>query len=215
MRLIILGAPGAGKGTQASIVSQKLNIPHISTGEIFRDNIKSNTELGKLAEEYIDKGQLVPDEITIRIVKERLEQDDCSRGFILDGFPRTVAQADALESELCKVHQCITKVLDIDVNDDEIVSRMMGRRVCTSCGATYHVKYKPPVIPGKCDVCNQLLEQRHDDTEETLRKRLQVYHRQTEPLIEYYRAKGLLTVVKGEEDVKHTTAKVLRALGVE
>ncbi len=215
MRLIILGAPGAGKGTQASIISQKLDIPHISTGEIFRDNIKSNNELGKLAKEYIDKGQLVPDDITIRIVKRRLDEDDCRRGFILDGFPRTVPQADALESELCKVNQSINKVLDIDVNDDEIVDRMMGRRVCTNCGATYHVKYKPPINPGKCDVCSQSLEQRDDDTEETLRKRLQVYHRQTEPLIEYYRDKGLLTVVRGEEDVKHTTEKVLRAMGVE
>lgn len=214
MRLIILGAPGAGKGTQAKIISQKMNIPHISTGEIFRDNIKNETDLGKLAKEFIDKGQLVPDDITIRIVKNRIEQADCSRGFILDGFPRTVAQADALESSLCKMHQCINKVLDVDVPDEKIIQRMMGRRVCPDCGATYHLIHKPPVNPDKCDVCNGTLKRREDDTEETIRKRLAVYHKQTEPLINYYRDKGLLLVVKGAEDVKETTEKVLRALGV-
>ncbi len=214
MRLIILGAPGAGKGTQASIISEKIGIPHISTGEIFRDNIKNETDLGKLAKEFIDKGQLVPDDITIRIVKNRIEQADCSRGFILDGFPRTVAQANALESSLCKMHQWINKVLDIDVPDEKIIQRMMGRRVCPDCGATYHLIHKPPVNPDKCDVCSGNLKRREDDTEETIRKRLAVYHKQTEPLINYYRDKGLLLVVKGAEDVKDTTEKVLRALGV-
>ena len=214
MRLIILGAPGAGKGTQATIISQKLKIPHISTGEIFRDNIKNETELGKLAKGYIDKGQLVADEVTIRIVKERLEQNDSSKGFILDGFPRTVVQADALEASLCKTNQCINKVLDIDVPDEKIIERMMGRRVCSKCGATYHVAHKPSVIPGKCDICNGDLVQRQDDTEETIRKRLDVYHQQTEPLIQYYKSKGLLVEVKGEDKVQQTTEKVLKALEV-
>ena len=214
MRLIILGAPGAGKGTQATIISQKLKIPHISTGEIFRDNIKNETELGKLAKGYIDKGQLVADEVTIRIVKERLEQNDSSKGFILDGFPRTVVQADALEASLCKTNQCINKVLDIDVPDEKIIERMMGRRVCSKCGYTYHVAHKPSVIPGKCDICNGDLVQRQDDTEETIRKRLDVYHQQTEPLIQYYKSKGLLVEVKGEDKVQQTTEKVLKALEV-
>lgn len=214
MRLIILGAPGAGKGTQATIISQKFNIPHISTGEIFRDNIKKGTDLGKLAKEYIDKGLLVPDDITIEIVKNRIEQEDCSNGYILDGFPRTVAQADALELAVCKTCQGINKVLDIDVPDDKIIERMMGRRVCPNCGATYHLIYKPPVVHGKCGICHYDLARREDDTEDTIRKRLAVYHKQTEPLIQYYKNKGSLIVVKGEDDVSLTTAKVLKALDV-
>ena len=214
MRLIILGAPGAGKGTQATIISQRLNIPHISTGEIFRDNIRNETDLGKLAKGYIDNGQLVPDDVTIKIVKQRLEQNDCGKGFILDGFPRTVTQADALEASLCKMHQSINKVLDVDVSDEKIIKRMMGRRVCSKCGATYHVAHKPSVIPGKCDVCNGDLVQRQDDTEETIKKRLNVYHQQTEPLIQYYKSKGLLVEVKGEDKVQHTTEKVMKALEV-
>lgn len=214
MRLIILGAPGAGKGTQAQMISQKFGIPHISTGEIFRENIRNETELGNLAKEYIDKGQLVPDDITIRIVKKRIEQDDCEKGYILDGFPRTVTQADALESVLCRMHQSINKVLEIDVPDDKIVERMMGRRVCPECGATYHLIHKPPIVPEKCDICQNALVQREDDTEETIRKRLAIYHKQTEPLIQYYREIGLLTIVKGADGVKETTEKVLRALGL-
>lgn len=214
MKLVILGVPGAGKGTQAAVISQKLGIPHISTGEIFRDNIKNNTELGKLAKEYIDKGKLVPDEVTIKIVKQRLEQDDCVRGFILDGFPRTVAQADALELSLCKHHQRINKVLDIEVSDNEIVKRMAGRRVCPVCGLTYHIDFKPPQFAGRCDSCEGILVHREDDKEETVRERLRVYHAQTEPLIEYYKEKGLLAAVDGGHGVEETTEKVMRVLDV-
>lgn len=213
MRLIVLGAPGAGKGTQADIISQKLNIPHISTGDIFRENIKNQTQLGKIAKEYIDNGRLVPDEITIEIVSNRLKEKDCINGFILDGFPRTVVQADALEEKLSADNLIIDMVLDIEVSDELLLDRMIGRRVCLSCKATYHIKNNPPTVEGKCNVCKADLVQRNDDTEETVSKRISVYHERTEPLIRYYKGKGLLAEINGEGQVQTITEKIFKALG--
>lgn len=213
MRMILLGAPGAGKGTQASMLSKKLNIPHISTGDIFRNNIKDRTELGMKAKEYIDKGMLVPDSLTIDIVKDRLEQQDCVNGFILDGFPRTINQAEYLDAVLKSLNSKLDVVLNIWVPDDEIIKRMSGRRVCTNCGATYHTIYQMTKNDGICDVCQSPVIQRADDKEETVLKRLLTYHEQTEPLIVYYKEK--VVTVKGKEDVSHTTSDVLEALGVK
>ncbi|MGE5328558.1 MAG: adenylate kinase [Deltaproteobacteria bacterium] len=212
MRLIILGAPGAGKGTQADIISQKLNIPHISTGDIFRENIKNQTELGRIAKEYMDKGSLVPDEITIDMVGRRLKEKDCVNGFILDGFPRTVAQANALEDKLAKDNLKIDMVLNIEAADELILERMIGRRVCSNCKATYHIIYTPPVIDGKCNTCGTALIQRVDDTEETVKKRMSVYHEQTEPLIQYYKERKLLTEINGEGEVKSISEKIFKVL---
>ncbi|ABP67845.1 Nucleoside-triphosphate--adenylate kinase [Caldicellulosiruptor saccharolyticus DSM 8903] len=215
MRLIILGAPGAGKGTQAEYLSSRFGIPHISTGDILRENVKNQTELGKKAKEYMDKGLLVPDEIVIEIVKNRLMQDDCKNGFLLDGFPRTIAQAEALEKVLADLGQKIDKVLNIEVPDEKILERMSGRRICKSCGASFHVVYRPPKKEGICDICGGQLYQREDDKEETVKKRLEVYHAQTQPLIEYYKNKGLLVTAVGQEEIADTTKEVLKALGVE
>ncbi len=214
MRLIILGAPGAGKGTQAAILSEKLNIPHISTGDIFRNSIRMGTELGKEAKEYIDKGLLVPDELTIQIVKERLNKDDCRKGFILDGFPRTIPQAEYLEKALEEMGVSLDVVLNIHVPDEEIVKRLSGRRVCPNCGASYHVLYNPPEVEGICDSCSHKVVQREDDKEETVKNRLKTYHDQTEPLIDFYRNKGKLVTVVGQEKLEDTTSNVLKALGV-
>jgi adenylate kinase len=215
MRLIILGAPGAGKGTQAAMLSLKLKVPHISTGDIFRNNIKGGTELGKKAKEYIDKGQLVPDAVTIDIVKDRLEQQDCTNGFILDGFPRTIPQAEYLD-EVLKDHLKLELdfALNILVLDSEIIKRMSGRRVCPNCGASYHLVYKPTKEKGSCDLCKTPVVQRDDDKEETVLQRLQIYHKQTEPLISYYKNKGKLKTVEGREDVNHTSSDVVKALGI-
>jgi adenylate kinase len=215
MRLIILGAPGAGKGTQAAMLSEKLKIPHISTGDIFRNNIKGGTELGKKAKEYIDKGQLVPDAVTIDIVKDRLEQQDCTNGFILDGFPRTIPQAEYLD-EVLKDHLKLELdfALNILVPDSDIIKRMSGRRVCPNCGASYHLVYKPTKEKGSCDLCKTPVVQRDDDKEETVLQRLQIYHKQTEPLISYYKNKGKLKTVEGREDVNHTSSDVVKALGI-
>ncbi len=215
MRLIILGAPGAGKGTQAEYLSNRFGIPHISTGDILRENVKNQTELGKKAKEYMDKGLLVPDEIVIEIVKDRLMQDDCKNGFLLDGFPRTIAQAEALEKVLAELGQKIDKVLNIEVPDEKILERMSGRRICKSCSASFHIIYRPPQKEGICDVCGGELYQREDDKEETVRKRLEVYHAQTQPLIEYYKNKGLLVTAVGQEEIADTTKEVLKALGIE
>jgi adenylate kinase len=214
MRLIILGAPGAGKGTQAAMLSEKLKIPHISTGDIFRSNIKSGTELGKKAKEYIDKGQLVPDAVTIEIVKDRLEQQDCMNGFILDGFPRTIPQAEYLDEVLKGLMLELDFVLNIFVPDSEIIKRMSGRRVCLNCGASYHLTYKPTKEKDICDKCKTLVVQRDDDKEETVLQRLHTYHKQTEPLISYYKNKGKLLIVEGKEDVNHTSSDVVKALGI-
>lgn len=211
MKLILLGAPGAGKGTQAEVLSDKFNIPVISTGEIIRNALKNETELGKKAKQYIDKGLLVPDQIVIEIIKERLSEDDCRNGFILDGFPRTVPQADALDEMNVK----IDKVLAIEVPDEKIIARISERRQCSECGATYHTEYKPPQKEGVCDVCGGELMMRKDDAPETVKQRLEVYHEQTEPLKEYYQNKGLLVVAYGQEEIKDTTKEVFKALGVE
>jgi adenylate kinase len=213
MRLILLGAPGAGKGTQASTLAEKYDIPHISTGDIFRSNIKNGTELGKKAKEYIDNGALVPDEVTIGIVKDRLQQPDCSNGFILDGFPRTIPQADYLEEVLDSMSVSLDYVVDIHVPDDEIIKRMSGRRTCPNCGKSYHIIYNPTKDEGICDACGAAVIQREDDKEETVINRLKTYHDETEPLVAYYKDKGKLLVVKGQERVEDTTKEVLKALG--
>ncbi|WPX07879.1 adenylate kinase [Anaerocellum danielii] len=215
MRLILLGAPGAGKGTQAEYLSKRFSIPHISTGDILRENVKNETELGKKAKEYMDKGLLVPDEIVIEIVKDRISKEDCKNGFLLDGFPRTIAQAEALDKVLQELGQKIDKVLNIEVPDEKILERMSGRRICKNCGASFHVIYRPPQKEGVCDVCGGELYQREDDKEETVKKRLEVYHAQTQPLIDYYKEKGLLVVAYGQEEIADTTKEVLKALGIE
>lgn len=213
MRLIILGAPGAGKGTQAVNLAKIHDVPHISTGDIFRSNIKNGTDLEKKAKEYIDKGLLVPDDVTIGIVKDRLLQPDCQKGFILDGFPRTIEQAEKLDAILENMNVKLDKVLNIHVPGDEIVSRMSGRRVCSKCGASYHTEYKPTKEKDICDNCNANVIQREDDKEEIVRQRLETYHKQTEPLIEYYTKKGKLVTVKGREKIEDTTNEVIKALG--
>ena len=208
MKLILLGAPGAGKGTQAEVICNKLNIPAVSTGNMIREALAKGTEMGLKAKSYIDAGQLVPDEVVIGIIKDRLSKDDCSNGFILDGFPRTIPQAEALDA----MGICIDKVIDIEVPDEKIIKRMSGRRVCPSCGATYHLEYKAPAKEGVCDACNAELIQRKDDHPDTVLERLEVYHKQTEPLKDYYSAKGILRVVEGQEEVADTTALTLKAL---
>ena len=208
MKLIFLGAPGAGKGTQAEVVCEKLGIPAISTCNIIRAALKEQTEIGIKAKDYIEKGQLVPDDVVIGIIKERLAKDDCKNGFVLDGFPRTVPQAEALDEMGIE----IDKVIDIEVPDEKIVARMSGRRVCGSCGASYHLLYKKPEKEGICNACGSELVQRADDKAETVLDRLTVYHTQTEPLIDFYRAKGKLRVVEGQEEVADTSALTLKAL---
>ncbi|MDP4179743.1 MAG: adenylate kinase [Bacillota bacterium] len=214
MKLIMLGAPGAGKGTQAAKLSEKLNIPHISTGDIFRNNIKNGTELGKKAKEYIDKGMLVPDELTISIVKDRLMQEDCKNGFILDGFPRTIPQAEYLQKALNEMGTDIDHVVNIDVDDGEIIKRMSGRRVCPNCGATFHTVFKPTKTEGTCDLCQAKVIQREDDKEETVISRLKTYHEQTEPLIDFYSKKGKILTVAGRKEIEETSKAVLEVLGV-
>lgn len=198
MRIILLGPPGAGKGTQASMLVKEFGVPHISTGDIFRAAIKEGTELGLKAKSFMDQGQLVPDEVVIGIVRERLTQKDCQDGFILDGFPRTVPQADALQDALKNLGMVLNAVVNLEVSEEELVTRLSGRRVCKNCGATYHIKFSPAKNPGICDVCGGELYQRDDDKEETIRKRLEVYSNQTSPLIEYYQGTGLLKTIKGD-----------------
>ncbi len=208
MNLILLGAPGAGKGTQAEVICNTLHIPAISTGNILREAIKNQTALGMEAKAYMDGGKLVPDEIVINILKERLQKDDCKNGFILDGFPRTVPQAEALD----KMNVRIDRVVDIEVADEKIEARLSGRRVCESCGASYHVQYKPSKTEGVCDACGGKTVQRKDDHPDTVKERLRVYHEQTEPLIDYYTKAGKLVVVEGQEEVADTTALTLKAV---
>jgi len=209
MKLVLLGAPGAGKGTQAEIICEKLNIPTISTGAILRQAMKDGTEMGLKAKSFIEAGALVPDEVIIGIVKDRLAEDDCKNGFILDGVPRTIPQAEAIDAMGIE----IDLALDIDVPDEMIIERVSGRRVC-SCGASYHIKYKPSAVEGVCDKCGQPLTIRKDDEPQTVLDRLTTYHKQTEPLEDYYRAQGKLVVVSGTGTVDETTEKVLKALGV-
>ena len=210
MNIIFFGAPGAGKGTQAEIVSEKMNIPTISTGAIIRAAIKAGTDMGKSAQSYIEKGNLVPDEVVIGIIKDRLDEDDCKNGFILDGFPRTIPQAEALD----KMGVKIDVVLELHVPDEEIVTRMSGRRVCAVCGATFHTKYNPPKTEGICDKCGKELTIRKDDEPSVVKSRLEVYHNETEPLKDYYGKKGLIKTVVGQEELADTTALTLAALGI-
>jgi adenylate kinase len=210
MNIIFFGAPGAGKGTQAEIVSEKMNIPTISTGAIIRAAIKAGTDMGKSAQSYIEKGALVPDEVVIGIIKDILEENDCKNGFILDGFPRTIPQAEALD----KMGVRIDTVLELHVPDEEIVTRMSGRRVCPKCGATYHTKYNPSTAGDKCDKCGDVLSIRKDDAPEVVKSRLVVYHNETEPLKEYYGKKGIVKTVIGQEQLEDTTKLTLEALGI-
>lgn len=209
MNLILLGAPGAGKGTQAEKICEKLNIPAISTGNIIRAALADGTEMGLKAKSYMDKGQLVPDEVVIGIIKDRLKEQDCENGFILDGFPRTIPQAQALED----MGVNIDKVIDIEVPDEKITERMSGRRVCAKCGATYHLLYKKSSVDGKCDKCDAELVQRKDDHPDTVSKRLVEYHAQTEPLKEFYAQRNKLVIVEGQDEVADTTKLVFDALG--
>lgn len=209
MNLIFLGAPGAGKGTQAEVVCEKYNIPAISTGNILREALKSGTEMGMKAKSFMDAGSLVPDEILIGIIKDRLSEDDCKNGFILDGFPRTIPQAEALDT----MGVTIDKVIDIEVSDERIVQRMSGRRVCEKCGSSYHTQYKKPREEGVCNQCGGTLIQRKDDHPDTVKDRLRVYHEQTEPLKDYYQKQGKLSVVEGQEEVADTTKLTLEAVG--
>ena len=208
MKLILLGAPGAGKGTQADVISEHLSIPTISTGNIIREALKSGTEMGRKAKEFMDTGRLVPDDVVIGIINERLAQADCANGFILDGFPRTIPQAEALDA----MGIIIDRVIDIEVADEVIAQRVSGRRVCPDCGGSFHLEYKIPAEVGICDKCGGTLVQRKDDHPDTVRERLQVYHEQTEPLKDYYEASGKLRVVIGQEEVADTTALTLAAL---
>ena len=197
MKIIMLGAPGAGKGTQAKQIAAKYSIPHISTGDIFRANIKNGTELGKKAKTYMDQGALVPDELTCDLVMDRIQQDDCKNGFVLDGFPRTIPQAKALDDALTKIGEKMDYAIDVDVPDENIVNRMGGRRACLNCGATYHIVNIPTKNPGICDRCGEPVVLRDDDKPETVKKRLDVYHAQTKPLIDYYGDQGILKTVDG------------------
>ena len=211
MHLVLIGPPGAGKGTQGEILSKKLGIDTISTGVMLRTAIKEQSEVGKIAQMYINDGKLVPDEVIVNIVKDRLSQPDCQKGFILDGFPRTIAQAKALSATDVK----IDKVLSIEVEDEKIVERLSQRRECSKCGAPYNLTFNKPQVDGVCDKCGGALIQRADDTEATIKKRLDVYHNETEPIIEYYKELGLLVSARGEEEIADTTRNVFIALGIE
>ena len=215
MRIILLGPPGAGKGTQAAGIVEKYNIPHISTGDIFRKNIKEGTDLGKKAKEYMDQGLLVPDELTVGLVTDRLSQDDCKNGFMLDGFPRNVAQAQQLGQYLNSVDLALDRVINIEVDKDILVGRAVGRRICKSCGATYHVEFNPPKVDGTCDVCGGELYQRADDNEETVSKRIQVYLDETKPLADYYLNEGIIANINGEQSIDKVFADIVDALGSE
>lgn len=213
MKIIMLGAPGAGKGTQAKKIAAKYGIPHISTGDIFRANIKNGTELGKKAKTYMDQGLLVPDELVVDLVVDRVNQDDCTNGYVLDGFPRTIPQAEALTEALEKMGQKIDFAIDVNVPDENIVKRMGGRRACVTCGATYHMVYAPTKKEGICDTCGGELILRDDDKPETVQKRLNVYHDQTQPLIDYYTNQGILRTVDGTVDIDDVFRAITEFLG--
>jgi len=212
MRLILLGPSGAGKGTQAEGIKKEFNIPHISTGDIFRENIKNNTELGKKAQEYMNKGLLVPDELVVDLVKDRLSKEDCKKGFLLDGFPRTIEQAKALDKVLDKINQKLDRAININVDEEILVERIVGRRICKDCKATYHVKFNPPKVEGTCDKCGGELYQRDDDKEETVEKRIKVYNEQTQPLIDYYDSKDLLLNINGEQEIQKVLEDIINNL---
>ena len=213
MKIIMLGAPGAGKGTQAKMIADKYGVPHISTGDIFRANIKNGTELGMEAKKYMDQGLLVPDELTVRILLDRVAQDDCKNGYVLDGFPRTIPQAEVLDSELTKLGDHIDYAINVDVPDENIVKRMSGRRACLTCGATYYIEHVPPKKEGICDVCGSELVLRDDDKPETVKNRLNVYHEQTQPLIDFYTEKGVLKTVDGTVPMEEVFAAITAILG--
>ncbi len=215
MNIILLGPPGAGKGTQAKLISKRYSIPHISTGDIFRKNIKEKTQLGVEAKDYLDKGLLVPDELTIKIVEDRLSNDDCVEGFLLDGFPRTVDQAEALDKYLKNKQNEIDFALLIDVPMDLIIDRMTGRRVCPNCGASYHVKFNPTKVEGKCDLCGSEVIQRKDDNEETVKDRLDVYEKQTAPLVNYYKNEDALLKVDGNRQIEKVFEEICRNMDKE
>ena len=213
MKIVLLGPPGAGKGTQAKSISNRYSIPHISTGDIFRKNISEETPLGIEAKQYIDNGQLVPDEVTINMVKDRLTWEDCKNGYLLDGFPRTVAQAEALQEFLESRDEKLDTALCIEVPSSFILERMTGRRVCLSCGASYHIKFNSPAVDGVCDVCGDNIIQRKDDVEETVKERLDVYERQTQPLIDFYKEKKLLSTVDGTKAINEVFEGICNILG--
>lgn len=213
MKIIMLGAPGAGKGTQAKKIASKYSIPHISTGDIFRANIKNGTELGKKAKTYMDQGLLVPDELVVDLVVDRVAADDCANGYVLDGFPRTIPQAEALDAALEKKGEAMDYAINVEVPDENIVKRMSGRRACVACGATYHIEHIPPKTEGICDTCGKELILRDDDKPETVLKRLNVYHEQTQPLIDYYTGKGILKEVDGTKDMSEVFDEIVEILG--
>lgn len=213
MKIIMLGAPGAGKGTQAKMIADKYGVPHISTGDIFRANIKNGTELGKQAKEFMDKGLLVPDELTVKLLLDRVAKDDCSNGYVLDGFPRTIPQAEVLDKELAALGESVDYAINVEVPDENIINRMSGRRACLKCGATYHVVNVPSKKEGICDVCGSELVQREDDKPETVKNRLSVYHDQTQPLIDYYETKGVLRSVDGTIPMEQVFAAITEILG--
>lgn len=213
MKIIMLGAPGAGKGTQAKLIADKYGIPHVSTGDIFRANIKDGTALGMEAKGYMDKGLLVPDELTVRILLDRVAQEDCKDGYVLDGFPRTIPQAEVLDKALAEMEDKIDHAINVDVPDENIIKRMSGRRACVSCGATYHIEYIKPKKEGICDECGQELVLRDDDRPETVGKRLDVYHEQTQPLIDFYGRKGILKTVDGTREMNEVFDAIVGILG--
>ena len=213
MKIIMLGAPGAGKGTQAKMIASEYQVPHISTGDIFRANIKNGTELGMEAKKYMDQGLLVPDELTVKILLDRVAQADCQNGYVLDGFPRTIPQSEVLDKALTELGDQIDYAINVDVPDENIINRMSGRRACVGCGATYHIKHIPPKTEGICDTCGQELILRDDDKPETVKNRLDVYHKQTQPLIDFYSGKGVLKAVDGTVDMQDVFAAIKAILG--
>ena len=213
MKIIMLGAPGAGKGTQAMKIAEKYQIPHISTGDIFRANIKEGTELGKKAKSYMDQGQLVPDELTLELIMDRFQNPDCANGYVLDGFPRTIPQAEALTEALAKKGETIDYAINVEVPDENIINRMGGRRACLACGSTYHIVYAPTRVEGICDRCGEKLVLRDDDKPETVKNRLNVYHNQTQPLIEYYIRQGKLAEVDGTQSMEDVFNAIVKILG--
>ena len=213
MKIIMLGAPGAGKGTQADKICAKYNIPHISTGDIFRANIKNNTELGQKAKSYMDKGELVPDELVVDLVVDRIKADDCTNGYVLDGFPRTIPQAEALDAALAAINDKVDYAINVEVPDENIINRMSGRRACVACGATYHIVHIPTKVEGVCDKCGAELILRDDDKPETVKNRLNVYHEQTQPLIDYYTAKNVLHKVDGTKAMEDVFSSIVSILG--
>ena len=213
LKIIMLGAPGAGKGTQAKKIAAKYSIPHISTGDIFRANIKNNTELGQKAKTYMDKGELVPDELVVDLIMDRFKEPDCANGYVLDGFPRTIPQAEALDKALNAQNEAVDYAINVEVPDENIINRMSGRRACVGCGATYHIQFNPTKVEGVCDVCGEKLILRDDDKPETVKNRLSVYHEQTQPLIDYYAKRSILAEVDGTKDMEDVFNAIVEILG--